>query len=137
MEINTASITGFARFAMLAKLRRFRPYSWRYREEQRKIENWLSLIRRAAQLSAPLAIEVAECARLIKGYGDTHKRGAANYRTVVAQVVEPALAGSIPARQAVDAVASARTAALLDPDGEALAKCLSDLSSPAHAIAAE
>ena len=137
MEINTASITGFARFAMLAKLRRFRPYSWRYREEQRKIENWLSLIRRAAQLSAPLAIEVAECARLIKGYGDTHKRGAANYRTVVAEVVEPSLAGAIPARQAVDAVASARTAALLDPDGEALAKCLSDLSSPAHAIAAE
>ena len=138
MEINTVSITGFARFAMLAKLRSWRPHSWRYREEQRGIENWLSLMTRAAQLSAPLAIEVTECARLIKGYGDTHKRGTDNYRTIVAQVVEPALAGAIPARQAVDAVASARTAALLDPDGEALAKCLSELSSPpAHAIAAE
>src|SRR6516162_8156816 len=39
MEINTASITGFARFAMLAKLRRFRPHSWRYHAEQREIEN--------------------------------------------------------------------------------------------------
>ena len=29
---------------------------------------------------AELALEVAECARLIKGYGDTHKRGSANYR---------------------------------------------------------
>jgi indolepyruvate ferredoxin oxidoreductase, alpha subunit len=39
---------------------------------------------------------------------------------------------------AVAAVASARTAASLDPDGEALAKCLAALAqAPAHAIAAE
>ena len=37
-----------------------------------------ALIAEAAQLSAELALEVAECARLIKGYGDTHKRGSAN-----------------------------------------------------------
>jgi indolepyruvate ferredoxin oxidoreductase beta subunit len=44
----------------------------------------------------------------------------------------------MPARQAIDAVASARTAALVDPEGEALAKCLASLASaPAHAIAAE
>ncbi len=30
-----------------------------------------------------------ECARLIKGYGDTHKRGSGNYRLIVAQVIEP------------------------------------------------
>ena len=95
-------------------------------------------IRRAAALSAELAIEIAECARLIKGYGDTHKRGSGNYRLVVAQVVEPALAGHMPLRQAIDAVASARTAALLDPEGEALTKCLAELSAPpAHAVAAE
>ncbi len=89
-------------------------------------------------MSAELAIEIAECARLIKGYGDTHKRGSGNYRVIVAQVIEPALAGQMPVRQAADAIASARTAALLDPEGEALAKCLGELSSPpAHAIAAE
>jgi len=138
MEINTASILGFARFHMLAKLRGWRPRSWRYREEQREIEHWLSLIARAAPLSATLAIEIAECVRLIKGYGDTHKRGTANYRTIVGQIIEPALASAMPLRQAADAVASARTAALLDPEGEALTKCLSELSAPpAHAIAAE
>jgi indolepyruvate ferredoxin oxidoreductase beta subunit len=53
-------------------------------------------------------------------------------------VIEPALAGQIPVRQAADAIASARTAALLDPEGEALSKCLAAVSSPpAHAIAAE
>ncbi len=138
MAINTASISGFLRFYILAKLRRWRPRSWRFQEEQREIESWLKLIARAAPLSAALATEIAECARLIKGYGDTHKRGTDNYRAIVSQVIEPALAGQIAVRRAADAIASARTAALLDPEGEALSKCLGELSSPpAHAIAAE
>jgi indolepyruvate ferredoxin oxidoreductase beta subunit len=122
----------------LAKLRAFRPRTWRYQEEQRAIESWLGLIARAAALSGELAVEVAECARLIKGYGDTHKRGSNNYRTIVRQVIEPALDGQIALRQAIDAVASARTAALVDPEGEALGKCLAEIAAPAvHAIAAE
>ena len=138
MAINTASISGFLRFYVLASLRRFRRKTFRFREEQRAIEAWLSLIAQAAPLSAELAIEIAECASLIKGYGDTHKRGSDNYRLIVAQVIAPALAGGIPVRQAVDAIASARTAALVDPEGEALTKCLAALTSPpAHAIAAE
>jgi indolepyruvate ferredoxin oxidoreductase, alpha subunit len=138
MEINTASVSGYLRFYILAKLRGFRPRTWRFQEEQRAIENWLRLIARAAPLSAELAVEIAECARLIKGYGDTHKRGSDNYRRIVAQVIEPALDGQLPVRQAIDAIASARTAALLDPEGEALSKCLAELSMPAaHAIAAE
>jgi indolepyruvate ferredoxin oxidoreductase beta subunit len=138
MEINTAAVFGYLRFYILAKLRGFRPRTWRYHEEQRAIEAWLALITRAAPLSAELAVEIAECARLIKGYGDTHKRGSSNYRIIVAQVIEPALAGHMPTRQAVDAVASARTAALLDPEGEALSKCLAELAAPpVHAIAAE
>jgi len=53
-------------------------------------------------------------------------------------VIRPALAGQLPPRQAADAVASARTAALVDPDGESLAKCLAAIgtSEPAR-IAAE
>ena len=74
-----------------------------------------------------LALEVTECARLIKGYGDTHKRGTANYRLIEARILRPALAGRIPLRQGVDATASAREAALLDPDGEALTRCLAEL----------
>jgi indolepyruvate ferredoxin oxidoreductase beta subunit len=75
-----------------------------------------------------LALEVVECARLIKGYGDTHARGLANYRTIEARVIRPALAGAIPLQRAVDALASARTAALVDPEGESLAKCLAEIA---------
>ena len=138
MAVNTASISGYLRFHVLARLRRGRRGTFRFRQEQRAIEAWLDLIAQGASRSGELAIEIAECARLIKGYGDTHKRGSDNYRLIATQVIAPALAGDMSTRQAVDAIASARTAALLDPEGEALAKCLAELATPpAHAIAAE
>ena len=81
MELKTTTVWGYARFWALAKLRRFRPKSWRYAEEQLVIEAWLKRVTAAAKLSPELALEVAECARLIKGYGDTWKRGFGNYQT--------------------------------------------------------
>jgi hypothetical protein len=47
------------------------------------------------------------------------------------------LAGDIAPGRGRDAVASARTAALVDPEGEGLAKCLAALGQPPLAIAAE
>jgi indolepyruvate ferredoxin oxidoreductase, alpha subunit len=142
MAVNSRSISGYLRFALLAKLRPFRRHTFRFRQEQDAIEAWLRLIVQGASVSAELAVEIAECAGLIKGYGDTHRRGSANYGLIAGRVIAPALAGGIseamPMRAAADAVASARTAALLDPEGEALAKCLTALeSAPVRAIAAE
>jgi indolepyruvate ferredoxin oxidoreductase beta subunit len=138
MEVDTTSISGFLRFWALAKLRRWRPRSYRFREEQGAIEAWLGLILEAARLSGELALEVAECARLIKGYGDTLKRGAGNYRVIEARVIRPVLAGSIPLARGLDAIASARAAALADPEGEALVRCLAELEEKeAMRIAAE
>jgi len=138
MELNTTSVSGYLRLRLLTALRRVRPRSHRYAEEQAQIESWLALIREAAFRSAELAVEIAECARLIKGYGDTHERGLGNYRTIVERAIRPALAGDVPAQRAIDAIASARTAALLDPDGEGLARCLAELDREASfRIAAE
>ncbi|HEX5509108.1 MAG TPA: indolepyruvate oxidoreductase subunit beta family protein [Pseudolabrys sp.] len=138
MEINITSIFGFLRFRLLASLKRWRPYGYRYAQEQGAIDSWLRLIARMASLSSDIAVEVAECARLIKGYGDTHARGSANYRTIEERVILPILGGQIAPPQAADAIASARTAALLDPEGEGLAKCLAALSPEANlAVAAE
>ncbi|MGH6684219.1 MAG: indolepyruvate oxidoreductase subunit beta family protein [Pseudolabrys sp.] len=127
MEINSTSISGYLRFLMLAKLRWLRPHGHRYEQEQIQIESWLALIAEAARHSVDLAREVAECARLIKGYGDTYARGQANYRSIEARVIRPALAGHVPLQRAADAVASARTAALVDPEGEGLTKCLAQI----------
>ena len=131
MEINSTSITGYLRFLMLAKLRWLRPHGIRFKQEQAQIETWLGLIAEAARQSGALAHEVVECARLIKGYGDTHARGLANYRDIEGRVIRPALAGAIPPDRAADALASARTAALVDPEGESLAKCLAEIEGQA------
>lgn len=138
MEIDTTSITGYLRFLLLAKLRGIRPYGIRYAQEQEQIETWLGLIVDAARRSPDLALEIVECARLIKGYGDTHAHGLANYRAIETQLIRPALAGQFPLERAADAVMNARTAALLDPEGESLAKCLSEIEAQAPLrIAAE
>jgi indolepyruvate ferredoxin oxidoreductase, beta subunit len=138
MEVRTTSVTGYLRFLLIAKLRRFRRHTYRYREEQTAIEAWLGLIAAAAAKSTAFAFEIGECARLIKGYGDTLKRGAANYAAIEARVIAPVLAGRMPLARGIDAIASARTAALVDPEGEALERCLADIARSSDlGIAAE
>ncbi len=133
MEIKTTSVSGYLRLLALARLRRFRPRSHRYEEEQAAIEAWLALIAAAAAKSGALALEIAECARLIKGYGDTLERGAANYATIERQVIQPVLTGAIALSRGVDTVTSARVAALADPEGESLAKCLAEIAQVSDA----
>ncbi len=133
MEIKTTSVSGYLRFLLLARLRRFRPRSHRYNQEQVAIEAWLALIAAGAAKSGALALEIAECARLIKGYGDTLKRGAANYAAIERQVIQPILAGTIAPSRGVDAIASARVAALADPEGDSLAKCLAEIAQMSDA----
>ncbi len=126
MRIKTSSVSGFLRLRFLAGLRWWRPRSFRFIEEQAQIERWLAAIRHAAALDLGLAAEIAECARLVKGYGDTHRRGSDNFARIDREIVAPALAGALAARVAADGVASARVAALADPDGDALARTLAD-----------
>jgi indolepyruvate ferredoxin oxidoreductase beta subunit len=138
MELKTTTVWGYSRFWALAKLKRLRRYGHRFAQEQEQIGNWLTLIGDAALLSPALALEVAECARLIKGYGDTHARGTGNFHIIETNIIRPALAGRMSPSRAVDAIASARTAALLDPEGEGLAKCIAAIGGqPDYRVAAE
>lgn len=129
MHVRTTTILGFARLRLVAGLRWWRPRTFRYVEEQAEIERWLGQIRAAVPLSIDLAREIAESARLIKGYGDTHRRGLGNYRRIADEVIAPALAGRLTPRAAADAVANARVAALADPEGESLSKTLAAIAS--------
>jgi len=96
--------------------------SYRYREEQQLIERWLALVAEAAKRDATLALEIAECARLIKGYGETHRRGKANFLALIDALVENPPTAS-PLEQA-KAIRTAREAALADPEGKALGTAL-------------
>ena len=125
MHVRTSGVFGYLATRALAWLRPWRPYSHRYREEQQRIERWLAAIRDAAPKRGTLAMEIAACARLVKGYGETHRRGLANFMAIFDALVENA-AASDPAERAA-AIRRARDAALADPDGKALKQ---DLGRP-------
>jgi indolepyruvate ferredoxin oxidoreductase beta subunit len=122
MHIKTSGLFGYLLVRSLAWLRPLRPMSYRYREEQQLIERWLGLVAEAARRDTGLAREIAECARLIKGYGETHRRGRANFLAIVDALVEnPA---TVDPREQAAAIRKAREAALADPEGQALGKTL-------------
>jgi len=122
-HVNTAKLTGFIALYLLAGLRRWRRGTWRYRIEQARIEDWLARIRDSAG-AYDLAVEIAECQRLIKGYGDTHARGLRHFSDIM-QFVERE-----PGRPQLAAqVRRLRTAALADEDGRELDSALRELSA--------
>jgi indolepyruvate ferredoxin oxidoreductase beta subunit len=127
MEVRSSSILGFLRLRLLAKLRWWRPRAWRWQQEQQAIEAWLERVVGAARISLPLAAEIVDCARLVRGYGETHRRGRANYELIAAELIDPALRGDFSPSFAADAIASARAAALKDPEGESLTKTLDEI----------
>jgi indolepyruvate ferredoxin oxidoreductase beta subunit len=129
MHVRSSTIWGFARLRFLASLRWWRPHTYRFAEEQAEIERWLGSIRSAQSLSIERAREIAERARLVKGYGDTYARGLGNYCRISADIVAPALAGRRASAKAVDAVANARVAALADAEDESLSRTLSAIAA--------
>lgn len=137
MRLRSSTVSGYLRLRLLAGLRRWRPRSHGFAAAQAGIELWLGDVTAACKLSVGLALEIAECARLIKGYGETHRRGTANFARIREAIILPVLDGALDPRRASDAIASARVAALADPEGGRLAEVLSAVSAHAVAHAAE
>lgn len=81
--VKTSSIGGFLQLYVVAGLRRWRRRSLRFCVEQKRILAWLENINAVATTDYELAISLTESQRLIKGYGDTHHLGNANYEAVL------------------------------------------------------
>ena len=132
MRVRSDTVLGFLRLFALARLRRWRPRSLRHAEEQAAMESWLARIRAAAARGEyALALEITACARLLKGYGETFKRGRAGFEMVM-EVADAAHPGD-PA--AAGRVARAREAALADPEHVALRQTISAIAAQAAAPA--
>jgi indolepyruvate ferredoxin oxidoreductase, beta subunit len=120
--VQTSSLGGFLLLYTLAGMKRWRRSSLRFQVENRRIEDWLERIAAAAAINPQLAAEVAQCQRLVKGYGDTHERGVRNYETLM-DVVRRAGARLAPAT-----LRELRDAALADEAGKQLRTMLQRLS---------
>lgn len=113
MYIRTDTIKGFLMLCGLRSLRPLRRRMSRYVEEQAGIERWLSAVEGA--MPEALAVEVALCGNLVKGYGETSRRGHRNLDAILNQVSEGADA---------EKVRTARVAALADPEGKQLSAAI-------------
>ena len=118
-HIETTSIRGFLLLRGIASLRRIRRTTLRYAEEQKRIDTWLQRIAAVKDRDPDLALAIARCQRLVKGYGDTHARGWANFQRVMAEADR--LAGTPGAGARLAALCDA---ALADESGQALTKAL-------------
>lgn len=122
-RVRTHTVGGFLLLHALAGLRRWRRGTYRYIEENTRIEDWLARIERLAATHYALAVELARAQRLIKGYGETHERGWRSFKAMLSRLE------TLAARTDGAAVlARLHEAALADEDGRALAKELNGLS---------
>ncbi len=112
--VETTSLTGFLLLRFVASLRRWRRRTLRFGIEQARIDSWLARI--AAAPDYALAIEIAACQTLVKGYGETHARGWNSFERLMA--VSDKLGGRA---DAAEALARLRAAALADESGAILA----------------
>jgi indolepyruvate ferredoxin oxidoreductase beta subunit len=122
-HVETTSLRWFAMLYLVAGMRRIRRSTLRFHEEQARIEAWLRAVRATTRRDHALAIELVECQRLVKGYGDTFERGLANFETIMhaAATIE-----GDPG--AAETVARLRAAALADEKGAALGALVAGLA---------
>ena len=121
--VHTTSLWGFLQLYGLAALRPWRRRSLRFAEEHRRICAWLEQIPVLAQENYALAVELAECPHIVKGYGETQARGRKNFDALMAAL--PKLRGR---RDAAGYLKKLREAALAEDSGEKLQEELRKLA---------
>jgi indolepyruvate ferredoxin oxidoreductase, beta subunit len=130
-QVTTSSLSGFLLLWGIARLRRWRPMSLRFKVEEARIEAWLASAVSAARSDLALGVEVIRLQRLVRGYSDTHARGLTNFAAIMREL--PALT-----RRGDGAIqlAGLHRAALADDESRALTAALAALANEAPAIVA-
>jgi indolepyruvate ferredoxin oxidoreductase beta subunit len=77
LRLPTSSAWGYGLLKLTARLKPWRPRSYRYACEQAAIEGWLEAVRHTATVDRELAVRLAELAVLARGYGEVRARGLA------------------------------------------------------------
>jgi indolepyruvate ferredoxin oxidoreductase beta subunit len=135
LKIRTDTVFGFLLLRVLAATSALRPHGSRFAAEQAAIERWLAGIEAAARRHAGLGAEIAECGRLIKGYGATNERGKENLCHVLDHLAVTSRFASDDERAA--AIGAVRSAALADESGLALDQALVRHGAPARPVKAQ
>jgi indolepyruvate ferredoxin oxidoreductase beta subunit len=114
-RVQTGTVRWFLPLYLLGGLKRFRRGTLRHKREVEHRNSWLYLARKTGPGDYELAVAILEARRLVKGYSDTHARGASKFDKVIA--IAPRLAGRADAGQWLRRLCKA---ALADEEGKAL-----------------
>jgi indolepyruvate ferredoxin oxidoreductase beta subunit len=123
-RVRTGTIAWFLPLYGVSALRRWRRGTLRHSRESAHLAQWLALAGDTLPANYDLAVEVLGCRRLVKGYSDTHARGAAKFDRVLS-----ALPLLLPREDGAAWLRRLRQAALLDEDGIALDGALKTVAS--------
>ncbi len=134
LKLASHTVLGTLLLRALAMAKHVRRFSSRYAQEQALINEWLSSVREGLADDARLGYELAQCGRLLKGYGSTHQRGRERLLHVLRHLA-PASFGGVDAR--VAAIARVRDAALADEGGSAFDQALSAVGAPTTPLRAQ
>ncbi|MFQ5347237.1 MAG: indolepyruvate oxidoreductase subunit beta family protein, partial [Rhodothalassiaceae bacterium] len=85
-RVRTTTFGGFLLLRLVAGLRPLRRLSYRHAREMAAIDAWLERILAVAGENYDLAVEIARCQGLIKGYGETHERGREKFDRIMADL---------------------------------------------------
>ncbi|KNZ30694.1 MAG: indolepyruvate oxidoreductase [Methylibium sp. NZG] len=132
LKIGTHTVLGFAALRLLAACKGLRRRGSRFTAEQRMIERWLACVEQGAREHPALGLALAECGRLIKGYGTTNERGKENLLHVLDHLAAQASFDTPEQRAA--AIRAALQAALADEGGKALDKALLAHGAPSRPV---
>ncbi|QIB64520.1 indolepyruvate oxidoreductase subunit beta family protein [Kineobactrum salinum] len=121
-QLRTNTLAVYLTLRTLAGLRRWRRASLGYQHEHALIGRWLQALKAAAarpgDSGQALALELAECGRLVKGYGDTRARTSGQMQAMLERIEQQ------PEQVDADAVAQWRSAALADDENRAFAELM-------------
>lgn len=134
LRLASHTVLGTLMLRLLASMKYLRRWGSRYLQEQALIDEWLNAVISGAREDMTLAIEIAQCGRLIKGYGSTNERGRDNLLHVIRHLASSATGSS---QERAAAIRRAREAALADEAGKVLDKTLVELGAPPRPIKAQ
>ncbi len=126
LKLGTHGVLGALALRLAAALKGQRRRGSRFAQEQALIERWLAAVERGTREHWALGHELAQCGRLVKGYGSTNERGKEN----LLHIVDHLAAGPQPAAERAAAVRAARQAALADDAGRALDETMASFGAP-------
>lgn len=114
-RVQSGTLRWFLMLYLLAGMRRFRRSTLRHQIEMASIEPWLSQVDRTVVSDYALAVEIAHCRRLVKGYSGTHARSGDRFSRLM-EAAEQLLGQP----DAAATLARLREAALADEAGRQL-----------------